>query len=48
MPVIAMYFGLKDHSAVSKVTEIINQNGYEATKISELKNKIKKEKSENV
>lgn len=52
MPVIAMYFGLKDHSAVSKnikkVTEIINQNSYEATKISELKNKIKKEKSENV
>ena len=33
---------------IKKVTEIINQNSYEATKISELKNKIKKEKSENV
>lgn len=50
LAMIASAFNLKDHSAVShnikKQNEILEGSEFENTKIEELKNKIKKEKSE--
>jgi len=50
MPTIASYFGLKDHSAVShsikKVNEILTESEATNVRVNELKNKIKREKSE--